>query len=140
MEIRPMQWGDIDNGLLKVLSNLSKVVKIPLAHRQKIWSALASREDSILVAEEEGKIIGTATLIITWKYLRGGVKSGRISDVATHPKHEGKGIGSKLVQALIEVARCKGCYKITLSCSEENRPWYERFGFRQHEVAMRLDL
>lgn len=93
-----------------------------------------------LVAEEDNKIIGTATLVVGWKLFRGGIKHGRVSDVATHPDWVGKGVGSKLMEEIIKEAFIHGCYKLTLGCNEKNVGWYECFGFRRHEVAMRIDL
>ncbi|MEK7585576.1 MAG: GNAT family N-acetyltransferase [Patescibacteria group bacterium] len=136
-----MQWDDIDNGLLEVLSHLSQTEPIPPESKAKIWNNLSNGENAMLVAiGTDGKVIGTGILIVTWKYLRGGVRAGRISDVATHPDYEGRGIGSVIVKDLIRIAREKGCYKVTLKCSRKNRSWYERFGFKEDEVAMRLNL
>ena len=40
---------------------------------------------------------------------------GHIEDVAVHPNHEGKGVGSAVVRAIVELARQSGCYKVILS-------------------------
>ena len=142
MVIRTLEEADIDKGLLDVLGNLSKVEKISNGRFGRIFTVYKKQDSPyrVWVAEEAGRIIATATLIVTWKLLRGGIKAGRISDVATHPDWEGRGIGSQLVKNLIEIAKFEGCYKVTLSCSRKNTTWYAKFGFREHEMAMRLDL
>jgi glucosamine-phosphate N-acetyltransferase len=38
------------------------------------------------------------------------------------------------------VARNEKCYKVILDCSQENIPFYEKSGFRKHEVSMRYDI
>ncbi|HJZ91033.1 MAG TPA: GNAT family N-acetyltransferase, partial [Gemmataceae bacterium] len=61
-------------------------------------------------------------------------------DVATHPSHQGKGAGSAVVRSLIDLARQSGCYKVILSCTDQNIAFYSRLGFRRHDNGMRIDL
>ncbi len=140
--IRRLERRDIDQGLLGVLAHLSQARPIPQDTFDRIMLAYYNKKGPyvVMVAEEEGRIIGTATLIMAWKLLRGGVRAGRITDVTTHPDHQGRGIGSTLVRELLVIAGKSHCYKVTLNCAEKNVGWYKRFGFRRHEVAMRLDL
>lgn len=142
MIIRRLEAGDIEKGLLDVLAHLSKTQDIPPERLAQIMNAYneATGPYRVLVAEQNDQIVSTAAAIITWKLPRGGVKAGRISDVATHPNWEGQGIGSQLVAHLITLARSEGCYKLGLQCSVENVGWYQRFGFREHDISMRLDL
>ena len=142
VEIRKLKTGDTEKGLLEVLDHLSKTREIPPERCAEILRTYAEATGPyrILVAEEGDRIVSTARAIITWKLSRGGVKAGRISDVATHPNWEGQGIGSQLVTRLIELGRTEGCYRLGLQCSEKNVDWYKRFGFRRHDVSMRLDL
>ena len=53
---------------------------------------------------------------------------------------EGRGIGSRLMERVIEESKVRGCYKIILSSDEKNAGFYKRFGFQEKEIAMRLDL
>jgi len=62
-----------------------------------------------------------------------------LEDVATHPAHQGKGAGSAVVRALVELARQSGCYKVILSCKDENIAFYSKIGFRRHDNGMRID-
>ena len=142
MIIRRLEAGDIEKGLLGVLNHLSQTREIPPERCAQILCAYNEPTGPyrILVAEKDGQIVSTATGIITWKLPRGGVKAGRISDVATHLNWEGQGIGSQLVTNLMELARNEGCYKLGLQCARKNVGWYKRFGFREHDISMRLDL
>ena len=85
-------------------------------------------------------MIGTASLILEHKFLHRGGTIGHIEDVATHPAHVGKGAGSAVVRALVELARQSGCYKVILSCKDENIAFYSKIGFRRHDNGMRIDL
>lgn len=141
MDIREMEMPDAERpDFWDTLSHLGEA-EMPsrgLLHTIFAWRCVGYHRT--LVAEEGGRIIGTATLVLSWKFLHGGRKAGRISDVATHADHVGRGVGTALVERLLEIAREEGCYKVTLNCSRLNAPWYQRFGFREAEVAMRINL
>ena len=49
-------------------------------------------------------------------------------------------IGVLLIKELIEVARNKGCYRITLFCKEELINFYSRNGFKVNNVVMKKYL
>ncbi|CAI0462295.1 unnamed protein product [Linum tenue] len=42
----------------------------------------------------------------------------------------------KIVEFLADHARYRGCYKVILDCSSENKAFYERCGFREKEIQM----
>lgn len=142
MKIRPMDERDLEKGFLETLKNLTEVKELTKEKVLQICRRNLIADHRVLVMENDttGQVIGTATLVITWKFTRGGVASGRISDVATRQGFENQGIATKLVDALIEYAKVKGCYKITLQCDPKNVAFYKRHGFREHEVAMRLNI
>jgi hypothetical protein len=41
-----------------------------------------------------------------------------------------------LIEALIDVSRDRGCYKVILDCSEANQAFYEKCGLTRKEVQM----
>lgn len=84
-----------------------------------------------------GKLVGTATLFIERKC--GGV-AGHIEDVVVDESYRGQGIGKQLVERCIKEAKTLGCYKVVLDCSSENQAFYERCGFQENGVCMRMDL
>jgi hypothetical protein len=42
----------------------------------------------------------------------------------------------RLIEALVDVARQRGCYKVILDCSEANQAFYEKCGLTRKEVQM----
>lgn len=42
----------------------------------------------------------------------------------------------RLIEELVRYARCRGCYKVILDCSEANAPFYEKCGLQRKEVQM----
>lgn len=136
--VRPLQIEDFQNGFLESLSNLHDPKLSPDA-ALLIWRNMASNI-LVYVAEDDGKIVGCATLLVEEKFLHGGCKAAHVEDVATHKDHQGKGIGSLLQKHLIEEAKRLDCYKILLDCKENLIPFYEKFGYKESDKHMRLNL
>lgn len=137
--IRQMFATDIQRGFLEAVASLKPcelnheeaVTVFRKRMRQKIRTYVALRDD---------RIIGTASLLIEPKFIHSGGVVGHIEDVAVHRDHQHLGIGGRLVNHLLEVCRKERCYKVILDCEEPLIPFYERFGFRRWEQAMRIDL
>jgi len=91
------------------------------------------------VVESEGYIVGTATLHVLEKLIGGGSYVGQIEDVCISKSHSGKGLGQMLVNQLVESSKELRCYKVILNCDEKLVPFYEKNGFYQKEIKMRLD-
>lgn len=138
-ELRPLEQGDFARGFLETLENLVPVGLTP-EEAIHIWRGRNAAGVRTVVAVEDDKVIGTATLILEHKFLHRGGTIGHIEDVAVHPRHEGKGVGRAVVCFLIEVARQSGCYKVILSCNDQNLAFYHKIGFRRHDNGMRIDL
>lgn len=57
-----------------------------------------------------------------------------LEELAVHPEHQRKGVGSALVSSAIAEARRRGLGGVTLTTYrfvEWNAPWYARLGFRE---------
>lgn len=91
------------------------------------------------VAIIDGQVVGTASLLIERKFINHGGIVGHLEDVAVRKAFQKQGIGRALVKHCLKTAILKGCYKVILDCSEENKPFYEGFGFHPHAVNMRWD-
>jgi glucosamine-phosphate N-acetyltransferase len=140
-KIRELQLHDLDNGFFETLGHLSEVGNVSRAKAEKIFTELSGNPVyHIYVAELDGRIVGTATLLVEQKFFRRLGKVGHIENVATRKGFEGRGIAGRLVRHAIKKAKAVGCYKSILDCSEKIVPFYERHGFRRHETGMRLDF
>lgn len=93
-----------------------------------------------IAATNEGKVVGATTLLIEQKFIHGCGLVGHMEDVIVHENFRGQGIANRLIEKAINVAREAGCYKVILNCKENLVPFYEKFGFKKHEIEMRLDL
>lgn len=137
--IRYLEEGDFKKGFLETLAHLATVNLTP-EEAIHIWRGRNAAGVRTVVAVADDAVIGTASLILEHKFLHRGGTIGHIEDVAVRPGFEGKGIGSAVVRELIEMAKRSGCYKVILSCTDENVPFYSRIGFRRHDNGMRIDL
>lgn len=137
--VRDLDEKDFSNGFFESLENLREVgaLKNDIKRAKEILGKIKSQGTRIFVAEKDGLVIGTITLLIEQKFLRNGAKAGHIEDVATRKGYEGIGVGSALIQRAIEVARSAGCYKVILDCSKDNIAFYEKNGFLQNEIGMK---
>ena len=109
---------------------------------ERMLAGAAAREQSIVVAEDahSGALLGTTSLIVEHKLIRGCGRVGHVEDVVTHEKARGRGVGRALLGRLAELAREAGCYKVILDCADKNAAFYEKSGYRRAELQMRLDL
>lgn len=57
------------------------------------------------------------------------VTDAYIQDLMVHPKHQGKGIGTRLMKQMIVHLKKQHIYMISVLFDEELRAFYEHFGF-----------
>ena len=128
------------NGFLLSLDSLRKTSHIKPKKADIIFDKISKDPNYVIyVAEYNGEIIGATTLLIEQKFIHDGGKVGHIEDVVVRKNHQGKGVGKKIVNALLKYAQKKGCYKTILDCSDELVPFYENIGFKRHSNSMRFD-
>lgn len=95
------------------------------------------------VAVDNNEIIATAAIIFyqfppTYTN-KSGIK-GYITNMYTKNEYRGKGIGTQLLDKLVEEARQRGVTKLWLGASKLGRPVYKKFGFTQSDVWMDMDI
>lgn len=103
------------------------------------WNILDNDHYHYYVADQDGLVVGVASLIVINKLIRGGNRVALIEDVAVSKYAGSRGIGTMLIEKLKELAIERKCYKTILNCSEDVVPFYEKCGFYQKEVQMRWD-
>ena len=116
----------------------------PDKQREALEAILADRSRGrIFVAREGSDLVGMASLLYTVSTAEGG-KAALFEDLIVDPKHRRKGIGSKLVNYVIQQARAEGVLRITLLTDLENDTalgLYRKLGFVDSPMQpMRLHL
>ena len=73
--------------------------------------------------DREQKLVGFVDCVSN------GVTDAYIQDLMVHPDFQGKGIGTELMNKMIEHLKEAGIYMISVLYDEELKGFYSRFGF-----------
>jgi len=140
VKIRQIQENDLFQGFLKSLDSLRKASDLEESSAKLVLKKIRSNQNHvIMVADLDGQIVGSITLLIEPKFIHQGGLVGHIEDVVVHSEFQGKGIGEQLVNAALEYAKNHDCYKTILDCDDNVKPFYEKIGFKRNSNAMRFD-
>ncbi|RMW38609.1 MAG: GNAT family N-acetyltransferase [Nitrosopumilus sp.] len=138
--IRKLRIEDLQNGFLTSLDSLRKASDIDKNKAEEIFKKIDSNLDyTIAVAEIDGKVVGSTTLLIEQKFIHQGGLVGHIEDVVVDKNFQGQKIGEKIMKYLLEIAKNQGCYKTILDCTDDVKPFYEKLGFKQVANELRFD-
>jgi GNAT superfamily N-acetyltransferase len=88
------------------------------------------------VAIQDGRPVGFGSVFIL-RRLRGGL-SAIVEDLVVAPPMRGNGIGRAIMIALLEFARERGCFKVTLEASISAEQFYCNAGFLKAGRVMKL--
>ncbi len=120
---------EIHEALARLLPQLNPDLPVPTPKR--IEALVADPSATLLVAREDGRIIGTATLIV---YTTPFWIKARLDEVVVDAEARGKGVGEALVKACLDLARRRGAQVAELQSGRgpqravANR-LYRRMGF-----------
>jgi glucosamine-phosphate N-acetyltransferase len=138
--IKELQKEDLWKGFLTTLDSLRQTSSIEKNNAEKIYEKIEDNPDHIIiVALIDEKVVGTATLLLEFKFIHNGGIVGHIEDVVVDKNYQGQKIGEKIIRYLLEVAKTKGCYKTILDCVDDVKPFYEKLGFRHNANSLRFD-
>lgn len=95
----------------------------------------------LLVAEHEGRIVGTYALLVMDNLGHLGAPSAIVEGVMVDPAAQGLGIGRAMMHHAMAEARARGCYKLVLSSNmkrERAHAFYDQLGFERHGYSFRV--
>jgi ribosomal protein S18 acetylase RimI-like enzyme len=111
---------------------------------QKTWERFISNPAMTCFLVEVGaQPVGTLCMIIVPNLTRGGRPYAFIENVVVHTEFQKRGIGRKMIEYAMHVAREAQCYKIMLltGVDNKNQGFYERLGFsRDLKVGFELRI
>lgn len=133
--------GDFSKGHMELLAQLTVPGDVTAEQYAEALAEMCARGTHVLVLEDTSaqRIIGSASLVVERKLIRGCSLVGHVEDVVVDTAYRGKRLGEYLIRALCHVAKEHSCYKVILDCAEGNVAFYERCGFIRKEVQMRFD-
>ncbi|MBW4646880.1 MAG: GNAT family N-acetyltransferase [Goleter apudmare HA4340-LM2] len=98
----------------------------------------------IYLAFQDQEPVGTFTLLYAPTMMhRGYHKFAVLDSVTVTPKVRGKGIGSQMVKAALQLSAEVGCYKLMLSSNirrDRAHKFYQELGFEQHGWSFKCVL
>ena len=139
-QLRRLEISDKKKGFIELLQQLTVCESVSDKDFEERYQELAKLGDEhvICVIEDRhsGKIVASGSVFIERKFIRNCGKVGHIEDVVVDSSIRGMQLGKKIVGFLTDHACSMGCYKVILDCSLENKPFYEKCGYKQKEVQM----
>ncbi len=88
---------------------------------------------TLLVAEHEGAVVGTVTLVIVPNLTHNAEPWAQIENMVTDVSVRGTGAGRALIEECLRLAREAGCYKVQLQSGNQRRsPDNDAHGFYRH--------
>ena len=129
---RPQEAG----ALIALLAAQLEEHAIPLAPELLAQAVEGALEDDgralLLVSRDQGVPIAVAYLSFQWTLERGG-RVLWLEELFVLPEHRGRGIGQRLLEAALEVARARSCRSVELEVEASHARaanLYRRAGFR----------
>jgi GNAT superfamily N-acetyltransferase len=99
--------------------------------------------NQLLVAEADGRIVGTLQLTIIPGLSRHGMLRAQIEGVRVSSDQRGRGLGQAMIEWAIDAARGQGCGLVQLT-SDKRRPdavrFYQSLGFTASHEGLKLPL
>jgi len=107
-------------------------------------SQLAKRDIVVLVAEDDGDVLGyTFAGIEGYDYMELRGPAGVLYDIVVDQAHRGRGIGQALLDATLAELKTRGAPQVVLSTAERNESaqrLFARAGFRRTMIEMTREL
>ncbi|XOF33948.1 MAG: N-acetyltransferase family protein [Candidatus Electrothrix sp. YB6] len=139
MKIRRAAAADLPAlvNLLDVLFSIEEDFAADAARQEQgLQLLLDNSRTAVLVAEQEGQVVGMCTGQLLISTAEGGL-SALVEDVVLLPEWRGQGIGRQLMKAIADWATEQGATRVQLLADRNNSSalaFYNRLGYRVTEL------
>jgi ribosomal protein S18 acetylase RimI-like enzyme len=116
---------------------------LPASYHEAFDAIERDPNNQILVATIAERVVGTLQLTYTPSLSYQGGWRATVESVRADSALRGQGIGTRLMERAIELARAKGCVLMQLTTHKsrtEAHRFYDRLGFHAEHVGMKLML
>ena len=131
----PSDAGAVASLIAALASDLSEP---STASGSYVADVLRERRRQVLLAERGAAVLGMLSLSFHAS-LYHGAEACWVDELVVTPEARNQGVGAKLLEQAIQMARARTCTEATLSVMEANtdaRRFYERHGFEVTAVLM----
>ncbi len=146
--IRPATEADLDR-IIQLLGQIDEMMYPPRqdadhdTHLTIFRQITSDPRQRLLVAEADGRIVGTAHLVVIPHLSRSCKPSALVEGVAVDEAYRRKGVGAALMRHLAQIAREHGCYKLALSSNLARsgaHRFYSRLGWKRTHYGYSVEL
>ncbi|MEV4541198.1 GNAT family N-acetyltransferase [Micromonospora echinaurantiaca] len=105
---------------------------LPAQAAHRIWTNIAEQPGrTVLVADLDGTLVGTADCIMLPNLTRSGRAILGVENVVVTQAQRRTGVGRRLMDAVMQLAESTGCYKVQLLAADEQEvhTFYRACGF-----------
>jgi GNAT superfamily N-acetyltransferase len=116
---------------------------LPQAYYDAFEATANDPNNRHMIAEVDGNLVGTLHLVFIRGVARMGATRAQIEAVRIAAGQRGEGIGRKMIEAAIEMARERGCSLVQLTTDKTRKDahrFYESLGFVASHEGMKLSL
>jgi glucosamine-phosphate N-acetyltransferase len=121
-----LKKSDYHNGFLQLLEQLTTTGNISY---DEFCNRLNETKNEIIVVRVNDKVIATGSILIEHKFIHNLGNVAHIEDIVVDSNYRKYGLGSKILDCLINIATNNNCYKVILDCSDDVVPFYSKNGF-----------
>nr|ODN90674.1 glucosamine-phosphate N-acetyltransferase [Cryptococcus depauperatus CBS 7841] len=138
--LRPLASTDVARGHFDLLSVLTSAPCMSAETYENVFKEMKACPNTyftiVIVHSPTDTVVACGSVVVERKFVRNAGLVGHIEDIAVSKSMQGRKLGLKIIDALVQIGRSRGCYKIILDCSNSNIPFYEKCGFKQKEYQM----
>lgn len=135
---------EFEQGIITAERPFDPTLKKEKIHYYDIEQMILDSHIEVLVAETDSGIIGSGyARIETAKPYLNHENYAYLGFMYTDPNHRGKGVNSRIIEALKDWCRSKNIFELRLDVYNENiaaMKAYEKVGFKKHLLNMRMGL
>lgn len=134
--IRPLEEDDFDRGYLSLVTAMCHT-EITMNYETFKKKLEDTNGRTLVIQDNNGKLVGHGSVFYQ-KKVHYDKMVGYIEDIFVDGSLRGKKLGSLMIDALTKSACEAGCYKITLCCYSHVVPFYQKCGYQETGVEMRM--
>ena len=111
-------------------------INVDKVYFDKIYDTIMINNNSIIVCEYMGQLIGSITILIEQKMIHNFALYAHIEDVFVDETFRHKKIGSQLIQEALNYCKKINVFKVSLNCSNELETFYASNNFEKRQINM----
>ena len=128
--------------LLAILADATSASGEEFFDTETFESLISNKRGSLVIAEEDGKVLGMASISFNLA-LRYNGEYCQLEELVVNEEARGKNVGGLLIQETLRLAKERGCKEFglyLLESTKHNQGFYEKYGFVKIGAEMRQML